>query len=80
MKAYEIGVTPAFPNGAAATAPEFLPSIGITEWPGTNGAKCFLNPIEPTPGPPPPWGIENVLCKFKCPTSAPISPGAVSPS
>jgi hypothetical protein len=39
-----------------------------------------LNPIEPTPGPPPPWGIENVLCKFKCPTSAPISPGAVSPS
>ena len=59
---------------AAATAPVFLTLIGITEWPGTNGARCFLNPYDPTPRPPPPCGIAKILCKFKCPTSATISP------
>ena len=39
-----------------------------------------MNPIDPTPGPPPPCGIEKVLCKFKWPTSAPMKPGEVNPS
>ncbi len=28
-------------------------------------------PIGPMPGPPPPWGMQNVLCRFKCDTSEP---------
>jgi len=29
----------------------------------------------PMPGPPPPCGMQKVLCKFKWHTSAPMSPG-----
>ena len=29
----------------------------------------------PDPGPPPPCGVENVLCRFRCITSTPKSPG-----
>ena len=29
----------------------------------------------PTPGPPPPCGIQKVLCKFRCDTSPPNFPG-----
>ena len=32
-------------------------------------------PIGPMPGPPPPWGMQKVLCRFRWHTSAPISPG-----
>ena len=39
-----------------------------------NGVKCFATPIGPIPGPPPPWGMAKVLCKFND-TSAPIKPG-----
>ena len=34
----------------------------------------------PTPGPPPPCGMQNVLCRFRCETSAPNSPGAARPT
>jgi len=54
MKAYEIGKTPAFPYGEPAIAPDSLPSIGLTVWPGTKGSRCYLKPMVPTPGPPPP--------------------------
>ena len=37
-------------------------------------------PIGPTPGPPPPCGMQNVLCKFRWHTSAPTSAGEVSPT
>ena len=37
------------------------------------GARC--TPIGPTPGPPPPCGMQNVLCRLRCDTSAPNSPG-----
>ena len=37
-------------------------SIG---WLGKNGARCAREITGPTPGPPPPCGIQNVLCKFK---------------
>ena len=33
--------------------------------PGRKGASCDLTPIGPTPGPPPPCGMQNVLCRFK---------------
>ena len=34
----------------------------------------------PTPGPPPPCGMQNVLCRLRCETSAPNSPGRASPT
>ena len=50
-----------------------------TGWPGRNGARCFATPIGPMPGPPPPCGIANVLCRFRWQTSAPIAAGLVRP-
>ena len=54
------------PHGAAETAP--IPVVGpqslITECFGKKTSKCFLHAIGPIPGPPPPCGIQNVLCKF----------------
>ena len=32
---------------------------------GRNGAKCAATPMGPIPGPPPPCGIQNVLCKLR---------------
>ena len=31
---------------------------------GMNGARCALNATGPAPGPPPPWGVVKVLCRF----------------
>ena len=46
-----------------------------TPWPGRNSTRWFATPIGPTPGPPPPCGMQNVLCRFKWQTSAPMKPG-----
>ena len=48
-------------------------------WPGRNGARCACTATGPTPGPPPPCGMQNVLCRFRCETSAPKSPGRREP-
>ena len=32
---------------------------------GKKSSRCLATEIGPTPGPPPPCGIANVLCKFK---------------
>src|SRR5882724_1742094 len=69
------------PNGAADTGPTgrgLAPSL--EGGPGRNGARCALTPMGPTPGPPPPWGMQNVLCKLRWLTSAPKRPGAASPT
>lgn len=42
--------------------------------PGRNGTSVLLTQIAPEPGPPPPCGVENVLCRFMCMTSIPIWP------
>ena len=39
--------------------------LSIDGSPGKNGARCFATPIGPTPGPPPPCGMQNVLCKIQ---------------
>src|ERR1700686_3845245 len=82
MYAQEIGSTPAEPHGAAATAPGELcgPAPATTEDAGRNGARWALTPIGPTPGPPPPCGMQNVLCRLKCDTSAPNLPGRATPT
>ena len=61
----DIGKILALPQGAAETAP--MPFFGpefIKTWFGKKGSKCFATPIGPIPGPPPPCGIQKVLCKF----------------
>jgi hypothetical protein len=66
MYIQEIGRILELPHGAADTAP--IPFVGpdslITLWVGKNSAKCLAQAIGPIPGPPPPCGIQNVLCKF----------------
>ena len=39
-----------------------------------------LTPMGPMPGPPPPCGMQNVLCRFRWHTSAPMRPGDVRPT
>ena len=51
----------------------------ITGWPGRNGARCAATPIGPMPGPPPPCGMQKVLCRFRWQTSAPMAAGLVKP-
>ena len=43
----------------------FSPPTATNGLDGKKGAKCSTTPIGPIPGPPPPCGIANVLCKFK---------------
>mmetsp|Transcript_24991 Transcript_24991/g.73094 ORF Transcript_24991/g.73094 Transcript_24991/m.73094 type:complete len:251 (-) Transcript_24991:1773-2525(-) len=91
MYIQEMGKIAADPKGAAATAPSFLgtqmslpqsfpEASGSATCPGRNGARCLATPMDPTPGPPPPCGMQNVLCRFKWHTSAPINPGLVRPT
>src|SRR5258708_16999110 len=88
----ETGGFPADPYGAAATGP-VRNSAGTssspdptTEMPGStgclgrNGVRCSLTATGPTPGPPPPCGMQKVLCRFRCDTSAPNEPGCASPT
>ena len=48
--------------------------------PAGYGARCALTPIGPMPGPPPPCGMQKVLCRFRWQTSAPKSPGRDRPT
>lgn len=41
---------------------ELVPTTGCE---GRKGARCFFTPIGPMPGPPPPWGIQNVLWRLR---------------
>src|SRR5262245_54321041 len=67
---------PAEPSGAALTA---CPPADRGS-PGRYGARCARTATGPTPGPPPPCGMQNVLCRFRCDTSAPNRPGLAYPS
>ena len=71
----------ALPQGAAATAGIALsPPVCASGCPGRNGARCAATAIGPMPGPPPPCGIANVLCRLRWQTSAPIAAGLVRPT
>ena len=52
----------------------------MTGWLGRKGARCALTPMGPIPGPPPPCGMQKVLCRFRWHTSAPMCPGEVKPT
>src|SRR5687767_4221033 len=79
-----MGRMPAEPHGAAAMAPAPVPptgpASGTTSELGRNGARWDRTATGPTPGPPPPWGMQNVLCRFRWDTSAPNHPGLASPT
>ena len=62
---------------AAPASPVPRPGVGS---PGRNGARCAATATGPTPGPPPPCGMQNVLCRFRCETSPPNSPGRARPT
>src|SRR5581483_1564667 len=79
--AQEIGRIDALPHGAAEIGPGPVagPAVGCNGWLGRNGARCSRTPIGPTPGPPPPCGMQKVLCRFRCETSEPNLPGRANP-
>src|SRR5471032_2584298 len=78
-----IGSTAALPSGAAETAPtrdgESTPSPPA-RCAGRNGTRSSTTQTGPTPGPPPPCGMQKVLCRFRWLTSPPNSPGAATPT
>jgi len=68
-------------SGAALTAPTACaPPMPAVLWPGRNGTRSATTATGPTPGPPPPCGMQNVLCRFRWQTSAPMNPGEVRPT
>src|SRR4051794_23444545 len=83
MYAQEIGRIEADPHGApemAPTDPNVPRSLRPSGWLGRNGARCAATATGPTPGPPPPCGMQKVLCRFRCDTSPPNSPGRARPT
>src|SRR4029079_11156813 len=76
-----IGSTAALPSGAALIAPtevgEPMPPLGC---PGRQGTRWATTQTAPPPGPPPPCGMQKVLCSFRWLTSPPNSPGAATPT
>ncbi len=78
---HEMGRIEADEKGAAATAPtaNLLPASGCHGLRGRKGLRCAATPIGPMPGPPPPCGMQKVLCRLRWHTSAPISAGEVRP-
>ena len=72
---------PAEPHGAAETGPTPVRAgLGRSGWPGRYGARWARTATGPTPGPPPPCGMQKVLCRLRWETSAPNWPGLASPT
>ena len=63
-----------------APMPPAGPASATSGWPGKKGVRCSATPIGPTPGPPPPWGMQNVLWRLRWATSGPKLPGRHSPT
>src|SRR5690606_7395490 len=78
-----IGRIEALPKVAAETiAPSPTPPVRTplaSSAPGRNGARCALTAHGPTPGPPPPCGMQKVLCRLRWDTSEPHLPGLATP-
>jgi hypothetical protein len=81
MYIHEIGRMLALPHGAADTGPiACAPPAPDDRVPGQERREVRATPIGPMPGPPPPCGMQNVLCRFRWQTSAPMSPGRHRPT
>src|SRR5690349_944640 len=79
MYAHVIGRIDADPYGADDTAC-LSGSSSASGWPGRYLARCSRTATGPTPGPPPPCGMQNVLCRLRWLTSPPNRPGLASPT
>src|SRR4051812_44191649 len=79
---HEIGRMLADPQGAAEIGPTPVagPAASVKGWFGRYGARWAPTATGPTPGPPPPWGMQNVLWRLRCDTSAPNWPGLATPT
>src|SRR3546814_14276148 len=66
------------PSSAARTFPS--PAGGRGAVRGRKGARCDFTAHGPTPGPPPPCGMQKVLCRLRCETSEPHLPGRATPT
>src|SRR5690348_18481926 len=80
MYIHEIGRIDALPK----VAPETMPPPRSPSAPGNAlgryGARCDLTAHGPTPGPPPPCGMQKVLCRLRWETSEPHLPGLATPT
>ena len=72
----------ALPHGAADTGGiAWSPPVGDQRMAGQIRRQVRRHAQSaPCPGPPPPCGIANVLCRFRWQTSAPIGAGLVRPT
>src|SRR5437667_387337 len=71
----------ALPHGAADTVPHGCCwRNGTTGWSGRKGPRCAATQMGPIPGPPPPCGMQKVLCRFRWHRSAPMSAGRTRPT
>jgi hypothetical protein len=75
-----IGSTAALPSGAALTAPTPFTGRRRRGVAGRKGTRSATTHTGPTPGPPPPCGMQKVLCRLRWLTSPPNSPGAATPT
>src|SRR5262249_50295604 len=74
-------------RGDRADAPTLRPAVGhhrVARQGRREGPAPRRRPPAPAPPPrrgaAPPCGMQNVLCRFRCDTSAPNAPGAASPT
>ena len=56
------------------------PSSSTMRGTGAKGSSASENTTGPEPGPPPPCGVEKVLCRLICMASTPRSPGRTRPT
>jgi hypothetical protein len=56
------------------------PGLRLQRVIGQVRAQVLSHRDRATPGPPPPCGMQNVLCRFRCDTSAPSHPGRARPT
>src|SRR5690606_33485534 len=76
-----IGRMDAEPCVAAETMPPVaVAAVSASNARGRYGARCDLTAQGPTPGPPPPCGMQKVLCRFRWLTSEPHLPGRATPT
>ena len=71
MAADPYGAALTTPKGMADLPMKELDPVAMTGWEGRNGARWDLTPMGPMPGPPPPWGMQNVLWRLRWETSDP---------
>ena len=58
---------------------EYCRPASFRRWARAKSERALCDRDGPAPGPPPPWGVEKVLCRLKWTMSKPMSPGREMP-